>query len=318
MEERLWKVGELARVTGLTVRALHHYDELGLLVPSDRTQAGHRLYSEDDVRRLYRVVALRHLGLPLSEVGALLDDESLGLADTVRRHLGRVERDLERQERLRRRLVQILAELDRQSEPAIEDFIGALEAMAMIETTLYDVLVPVFGERATEESGRIPGEGQPVMLLKEANGSRVLPIWIGHPEGNALALQLAGKTLPRPLTQDLMANLVAAAGARVERISVGHFGENTFYAAVTVSAHGESEELDARPSDALNLAVRVDAPVFVDARVMEEWAVPSRDEVASRLSECGGPHSHPTPTREAPSGWRSLVSAIRAAPSQPA
>jgi DNA-binding transcriptional MerR regulator len=69
VEERRWKVGELARATGLTVRALHHYDELGLLVPSERTQAGHRLYGEDDVRRLYRVVALRHLGLPLSERG---------------------------------------------------------------------------------------------------------------------------------------------------------------------------------------------------------------------------------------------------------
>src|SRR4051794_24474173 len=213
VEERRWKVGELARATGLTVRALHHYDELGLLVPSERTQAGHRLYGEDDVRRLYRVVALRHLGLPLSEVGALLDDEGVGLADTVRRHLGRIERDLERQERLRERLVQILAELDRRSEPAIDDFIVALEAMAMIETALYDVLVPVFGEGASGESGRIPGEGQPVMLLKEVNGSRVLPIWIGHPEGSALALQLAGKTLPRPLTQDLMASLVAASGA---------------------------------------------------------------------------------------------------------
>jgi bifunctional DNase/RNase len=248
----------------------------------------------------------------------LLDDEGVGLADTVRRHLGRIERDLERQERLRERLVQILAELDRRSEPAIDDFIVALEAMAMIETALYDVLVPVFGEGAGSESGRIPGEGQPVMLLKEVDGSRVLPIWIGHPEGSALALQLAGKTLPRPLTQDLMASLVAAAGAHVDRVSVGRFGENTFYAAVTVSAHGESEEVDARPSDALNLAVRVAAPVFVDAGVMEEWAVPSRDEVAARLTECGGPHRHRRPNREAPSGWRSLVSAVRAAPSQPA
>ena len=66
-EERRWKVGELAGATGLTVRALHHYDDVGLLVPSERSSANHRLYSEDDVRRLYRVIALRRLGLGLDE-----------------------------------------------------------------------------------------------------------------------------------------------------------------------------------------------------------------------------------------------------------
>jgi len=275
IDEKRWKVGELARATGLTVRALHHYDELGLLVPSERTQAGHRLYGEEDVRRLYRIVALRQLGLPLSEIAAVLDEESLSLAETVRRHLDRVERDLERQERLRRRLVDILSALDQRSTPSIEAFIDALEVMAMVEATLDDVLVPVFGEAESEGAGRIPGEGQPVMLLKEQQGPRVLPIWVGHPEGRALALQLAGKALRRPLTQDLMASLVEAAGARIERISVGRFGENTFYAAVIVTSGGEAQEVDARPSDALNLAVRAGAPVFVDAQVMEEWAVPS-------------------------------------------
>lgn len=63
MDERRFKVGELARATGLSVRALRHYDELGLLVPSERTGGGHRLYGEDDVHRLYRIVALRSLGL---------------------------------------------------------------------------------------------------------------------------------------------------------------------------------------------------------------------------------------------------------------
>jgi len=134
-DERRWKVGELARATGLTVRALHHYDELGLLVPSERTQAGHRLYSEEDVRRLYRILALRRLGLPLTEVAALLDDECLGLAETVRRHLRRVERDLERQERLRRRLVHILATLEQSLQPSVDEFIDALEVMAMVEAS---------------------------------------------------------------------------------------------------------------------------------------------------------------------------------------
>jgi DNA-binding transcriptional MerR regulator len=71
--ERHWKVGELARATGLTVRTLHHYDEVGLMRPAARTAAGHRLYSAEDVRRLYSIVALRGLGFGLPEVSALLD-----------------------------------------------------------------------------------------------------------------------------------------------------------------------------------------------------------------------------------------------------
>jgi MerR family transcriptional regulator, thiopeptide resistance regulator len=68
MDERQWKVGELADATGLTVRTLHHFDEVGLLRPATRSQAGHRLYTADDVRRLYRIIALRHLGMPLREI----------------------------------------------------------------------------------------------------------------------------------------------------------------------------------------------------------------------------------------------------------
>lgn len=111
--DKRWKVGELAKATGLTVRALHHYDKLGLLVPSERTQTGHRLYAEEDVRRLYRILALRRVGLPLTEIASLLDGEDPGLTATVRRHLERVERDLEHGERLRRCLVHILDALER-------------------------------------------------------------------------------------------------------------------------------------------------------------------------------------------------------------
>lgn len=93
-DDKRWRVGELAAATGLTVRALHHYDEQGLLVPSERTEAGHRLYAEEDVECLYRILALRSLGIWLDEIAAVLDDESLGLVETVRRHLERVERDI--------------------------------------------------------------------------------------------------------------------------------------------------------------------------------------------------------------------------------
>ena len=126
-----WKIGELARIAGVTVRALHHYDSLGLLVPSERTHGGHRLYSAADVQRLYKLLALRRVGLPLEEIGPLLDSED-GLGDTVRRHLGRVEKQLGALEQLRLRLTQLLAALDG-DEDSTQRFLDALEAMTMFE-----------------------------------------------------------------------------------------------------------------------------------------------------------------------------------------
>jgi MerR family transcriptional regulator, thiopeptide resistance regulator len=126
-----FRIGELARAAGVTVRALHHYDSLGLLVPSERTHAGHRLYSAADVQRLYRLLALRGVGLPLEEIGPLLDRED-GLADSVRRHLGRVERQLGALEQLRLRLTRLLVALDG-DEASTDQFLDAMEAMTMFE-----------------------------------------------------------------------------------------------------------------------------------------------------------------------------------------
>ena len=126
-----WKIGELARIAGVTVRTLHHYDSVGLLVPSERTHGGHRLYSVADVERLYRLLALRRVGLPLEEIGPLLDSED-GVGDTVRRHLGRVEQQLGALEELRLRLTQLLAALDG-GEESTQRFLDALEAMSMAE-----------------------------------------------------------------------------------------------------------------------------------------------------------------------------------------
>ncbi len=92
---KTWKVGELAQAAGLTVRALHHYDQLGLLVPSARSFAGYRLYNERDVRRLYRIVALRRLGLGLDVIATALDGDELDLGAIVARQLEVVERQQE-------------------------------------------------------------------------------------------------------------------------------------------------------------------------------------------------------------------------------
>ena len=86
-----WKVGALARATGLTVRTLHYYDQIGLLTPSRRTDAGHRLYDADDVARLYRISLLRGLGFPLDQITGVLEDPEWQLAPAVDRHLSRTQ-----------------------------------------------------------------------------------------------------------------------------------------------------------------------------------------------------------------------------------
>ena len=115
----------------MTVRTLHHYDELGLLTPSGRTHGGHRVYAADDVRRLYRLLALRGLGLPLEEIGPLLERED-GVAETVRRHLARVDHQLGALGALRAKLSRLLDALDGGDESSAP-FLEALEAMSMFE-----------------------------------------------------------------------------------------------------------------------------------------------------------------------------------------
>lgn len=129
---RRWQVGELAELTGLTIRTLHHYDEIGLLVPSERTAAGYRLYDDADVRRLYRIVALRRLGLALEDVAGCLDREGADPRDAVRRHLAEVESQLAAKQELRRLLVRILDALD-QGESSSDRFIDAIEVMTMFD-----------------------------------------------------------------------------------------------------------------------------------------------------------------------------------------
>lgn len=132
-EQRHWKVGELAQATGVTVRALHHYDELGLLVPSERTQSGYRLYDPAALLRLYRIVALRRLGLTLEEISALLDGDGLSLQEVLTRQLAAIDRQLTDTRSLRDRLTAIRDALDQQGEPSIDQIIDTMEALTMHE-----------------------------------------------------------------------------------------------------------------------------------------------------------------------------------------
>ncbi|MDQ6778736.1 MAG: MerR family transcriptional regulator [Actinomycetota bacterium] len=126
------QIGALARGTGVSVRTLHHYDAIGLLKPDERTQSGRRLYSEENVRRLYRIVALRRLGLPLDEIAAVLDQDP-DLVEAVRRHLAQVERSLALQRRLHRALEHLVELLESEQDPTLDEFIEAIEVMTMSE-----------------------------------------------------------------------------------------------------------------------------------------------------------------------------------------
>ncbi|MGH3092285.1 MAG: bifunctional nuclease family protein [Gaiellaceae bacterium] len=114
---------------------------------------------------------------------------------------------------------------------------------------------------------------QPIVLLKTSDGNKFLPIWIGHPEAAAILMKLQGAATPRPMTHDLVTDMLARLEARVVRIAVTELRENTFYALVTVAVNGTEIEIDSRPSDAIALAVRAEAPIFAADDVIEESAI---------------------------------------------
>ncbi|MFL5383836.1 MAG: MerR family transcriptional regulator [Longimicrobiaceae bacterium] len=128
-----WKVGELAGATGLTVRTLHHYDEIGLLRPSRRTRSGHRLYGEADVARLQQVTSLRQLGFALEQIRDLLDRRGLSPREVVELHLARVREQIEQQRTLCARLERIAKTLEAAETVSADELIQTIEA-----TTMYD------------------------------------------------------------------------------------------------------------------------------------------------------------------------------------
>ena len=132
---------------------------------------------------------------------------------------------------------------------------------------------------------------QPIVLLKTIEGNRFLPIWIGHAEAAAILMKLQNAASPRPMTHDLVTDMLGELGAQVVRITVTELKENTFYASITVQQNGSEIEIDSRPSDAIALAVRAEAPIFAADDVIEESAIEfegdevTEEEIESRVSE---------------------------------
>lgn len=120
---------------------------------------------------------------------------------------------------------------------------------------------------------------QPIVLLKTVEGNRFLPIWIGHPEAAAILIKLQGTSLPRPMTHDLLTNVIGRFDAEVTRITVTELKESTFYARLTIMKDGQELDIDSRPSDALALAVRTDAPIFASTELIDENAIEFEREV---------------------------------------
>ena len=154
---------------------------------------------------------------------------------------------------------------------------------------------------------------QPIVLLKTVDGNRFLPIWIGHPEAAAILMKLQGAQTPRPMTHDLLNDLLEQLEAKCERVSVTELRDNTFYASITISVNGSEIEIDSRPSDAIALAVRCQAPIFAAEDVIDESSiefeheVEDQEEVVEKFKDfldevspedfAGGDRVDPRPTR---------------------
>src|SRR4051794_9075079 len=127
------KVGELARRTGLTVRTLHHYDDIGLLKPSLHTEAGHRLYTAEDVARLQQVLSLRQLGFSLDEIRDCLQRPDFAPLAIIDLHRARLREQIAWQRQLSERLEGIAARLRTAGEVSVEEFFRTIEVMIMME-----------------------------------------------------------------------------------------------------------------------------------------------------------------------------------------
>ena len=114
-----------------------------------------------------------------------------------------------------------------------------------------------------------PITNMPIIILRDKEGQKVLPIWVGIFEANAIALQIENISTPRPMTHDLLRNVIHDLKASVQKIVVSDLQDNTFYALIYLSLANDTVAIDARPSDAIALALRTRAPIFVDDRVID-------------------------------------------------
>ena len=115
---------------------------------------------------------------------------------------------------------------------------------------------------------------QPIVLLKTVDSNKFLPIWIGHPEAAAILMKLQGASTPRPMTHDLMKNILDEMAVQVSSIVITELREGTFYAAINMQRNGTAYEVSSRPSDAIALAVRLGCKIYASEDVLDEAGIP--------------------------------------------
>jgi RNA polymerase sigma-70 factor (ECF subfamily) len=276
-----WSDAQPTPEASYEVHELHQLVLSAVAVLPEAQQSAVRLYYLD--------------GLSLVEIGRLAGVP----VGTVKARLSRAR------QRLR---VELAREFAKQEPPALPR-----KEAAMIEMIVQDVMV--WGPKAaTEPFGWL---GRWIVLLKEKAGERIIPMWVGPPEAMDIAGQLAGKSLPRPMTIDLMVRLLEAGHTTVDRAAVSRLANEIFYGTLWVRIGDSVHEIDARPSDVLSLALRVKAPIFASEDVLAQAGLGPEKLQAEfdQVRTAPRPELDPAATAEpAEMEWRSLPAAIQAGP----
>lgn len=157
---------------------------------------------------------------------------------------------------------------------ANNDFAGKLRGLPEREVAQEDTLI----EMVVERVGVMEVDYQPVIILKEKGGELYLPIWIGPLEANAISVVLEGIEMPRPLTPDLLCSILDRMGVSVDYIVINDLKNHTYYANISANANWVQMEIDARPSDAIAIALRVRAPIYVEKSVLDKAGIQPEQE----------------------------------------
>ncbi len=247
------RIGPFAKQANLSPHQLRHYHELGLLTPAlVDPESGYRYYADAQAATAEVIAILRSVDMPLGDIKDLLRDPSRE----------RVQTALDRQRaRLEGRLAEAREKLERLEQLAEE---GRLMSEQRETGPVVEVIVD--GVRLHTPTS------QHAVLLREKDADRVLCIWVGPFEANGIASRLHHLPVARPLTHDLMSTALDHFGVDIDRVVITARAAEVFYAAIHAHRNEQAEVLDARPSDALNVALRARAPIFVGAAVMDECA----------------------------------------------
>ncbi len=192
----------------------------------------------------------------------------------------------------------------------MEDGVPHESASRRIETFLTDHAAKGvrFMIESVVESVRVSlVTNQRVVILKELEGERYLPIWIGHFEAEAIAMELQGVEAARPLPYDIMKKIIGDLGGRVRRVLISGLREDVFYATIVIEAAGRQIEVDSRSSDALALAVRTKVPIFVDESVMDKAGVLFGEDEEEMDAEA---KSEPSPEDEKLTSFRNFINSL--------